>query len=466
MSLDPIFRPFVVAVCLVIAASTNAAPPSFAGKPLPHFIDESKLPFDALSGTETTRLYGVHKGAGYRIEVPENWNGDLVLHAHGFRGFCEPDGSGSCELTVSNPPIRRYLIDNGFAWGASSYAENGYQIRAGVLDTHALGTLFRGLVGNPRHTYLIGFSMGGHITGVSIEQFPNFYAGAMPMCGVMGDNELFDFFLDANMVATTLAGLENRIQFPLPENFNYQEDVVPDIKSALGLAFPVVLNAEGQHVKRSWEILTGGTRPIYEHGWLFWNLIASDFVFGLFGGDSSLGAAPASVTSNIETIYQLDNDPELNPDEVDLNARVPRKDSPPQAIHPNGLAAIPRVNGTFRIPVLSLHTLGDLFVPFHMQQIFKRRAMANGVGDLLVQRAIRDPQHCGFSLAEMEEGFGDLVSWVETGMKPAGDDVLDPTEVAAEDYGCQFTTPVSGPGRPSAFFDVLGPPFPPLPECP
>lgn len=466
MSSRLIFLSLVGVVCYVIAASSIAARPSFAGKPLPHFIDEAELPFDALPGTETNRFYGVHKGAAYRIEVPENWNGDLVLHAHGFRGTCQPDGSGSCELTVDNAPIRRYLIENGFAWAASSYSENGYQISAGVIDTHALGTLFRGLVGNPRHTYLMGFSMGGHVTGVSIEQFPNFYDGAMPMCGVMGDNELFDFFLDANMVATTLADQENRIQFPLPEGFNYQEDVVPDIKSALGPAFPVVLNAEGQHVKNSWEILSGGDRPIYEHGWLFWNLIAPDFIFGLFGGDSSIGVAPASVTSNIDTVYQLDNDPGLNADEIDLNGRVPRTDSPPQAIHPDGLAAIPRVNGTFRIPVLSLHTLGDLFVPFHMEQIYKRRAIASGVGDLLVQRAIRDPQHCGFSQTEIEEAFADLVNWVETGMKPAGDDVLDPAEVAAEDYGCQFTTPVSGPGRPSAFFDLLGPPFPPLPGCP
>ena len=30
--------------------------------------------------------------------------------------------------------------------------------------------------------------MGGHITGVAIEQYPNAYDGAMPMCGVMGDN--------------------------------------------------------------------------------------------------------------------------------------------------------------------------------------------------------------------------------------------------------------------------------------
>src|SRR2546425_6103884 len=47
-----------------------------AGPPPAYFVDESKLPFDALAGTSTTRSWGVHNGAGYRIEVPDNWNGD------------------------------------------------------------------------------------------------------------------------------------------------------------------------------------------------------------------------------------------------------------------------------------------------------------------------------------------------------------------------------------------------------
>ncbi|MEO8678523.1 MAG: hypothetical protein ABI665_05725 [Vicinamibacterales bacterium] len=84
------------------------APAVKADKPPQYFVDQTKLPFDALSGTTTTRLWGVHGGAGYRIEVPANWNGELVLYAHGYRG-------GLLELTVSNHPIRRYLIEHGYA---------------------------------------------------------------------------------------------------------------------------------------------------------------------------------------------------------------------------------------------------------------------------------------------------------------------------------------------------------------
>jgi len=55
-----------------------------AAKPPQYFVDESTLPFDPLPGASA--FWGVHKGAGYRIEVPAAWNGDLVVWAHGFRG--------------------------------------------------------------------------------------------------------------------------------------------------------------------------------------------------------------------------------------------------------------------------------------------------------------------------------------------------------------------------------------------
>ena len=59
----------------------------------------------------------------YRIEIPEKWNGELMLSSHGFVSNAGPEGS---RLRVGNPAIREHLIQNGFAWGASSYRCNGY----------------------------------------------------------------------------------------------------------------------------------------------------------------------------------------------------------------------------------------------------------------------------------------------------------------------------------------------------
>jgi hypothetical protein len=110
-----------------------------------------------------------------------------------------------------------------------------------------------------------------------------------------------------------------------------------------------------------------------------------------------------------------------------------------QGRHPNGLANIPPILGKIAIPVISIHTIGDLFVPFSMEQIYARRVAANGRSNQLVSRAIRDVGHCGFAASEEVAAFADLVNWVEHGIKPAGDDILTPAVVAAPHFGCTFT---------------------------
>src|SRR5882672_5341727 len=105
----------ILGVFVLLALGGN---PVLAGPPPAYFVDESKLPFDALPGTSTTRYWGVHGGAGYKIEVPDDWNGDLVLYAHGFRGT-------GLELTVSDPRLRQYLVTHGYAWAARYWRRRG-----------------------------------------------------------------------------------------------------------------------------------------------------------------------------------------------------------------------------------------------------------------------------------------------------------------------------------------------------
>lgn len=390
-----------------------------AQQPPGYFVDETKLPFPSLAGTTTTRLWGVQGGAGYRIEVPSDWNGELVLYAHGYRG-------NALELTVSNPSIRAYLIAHRYAWAASSYSTNGYDVTAGVKDTHDLGTLFNGLVAKPSRTYIMGHSMGGHITGVLAEQYARTYAGALPMCGVMGDNELFDYFVDFHLIAQAITGTD--VGYPFPAD--YASSTVPAMKSALAAAFPAGLNADGLKLKAATINISGGARPLTDIAFTSWG----NFLFTQGVG------YPEGFTENENIVYQLDSDPALNPDETQLNDDIRRLALDPQARHPEGLGGIPGISGDLRIPVLSMHTLGDLFVPFSMEQIYAQRAADHGKADLLVSRAIRDVGHCGFTTLEQENAFADLVNWVENGVKPAGDPLLDPAAVADANFGCAFTT--------------------------
>ncbi|TQV65977.1 hypothetical protein FKG94_27680 [Exilibacterium tricleocarpae] len=434
LSRQPLLAIITIAWLGISSLSVNADHNWRASRDIPpYFVDTTKLPFTALPDLPARQLWGVIRGAGYRIEVPDAWNGDLVMWAHGFRG----DG---LELTVDNHPLRAWLLANGFAWAASSFSRNNYEVGQAALDSHRLRLAFRRLVAKPHRVYMSGASMGGHITGVVIERWPWRYNGALSICGVMGDLDLFDYFFDFSLVAQSLADIE--AEFPPPAD--YATAVIPEIRAQLELfpdSFPFTLNQAGESLKQATRFLTGGARPTFDQGFIFWNGVNRDFVLGLADGDGTPEDSRRVVVDTTDSIYQLDGDPSLSPEEQRLNDSVLRIEDEGRKKYQRGLRlrSIPKIRGNIRMPVLSLHTLGDLFVPFHMQQIYARRVARYGRSHLLVQRAIRDFGHCTFTPEELSRGMSDLVDWVEHGSRPAGDNILDPQIVADPDFGCRFT---------------------------
>ncbi len=437
-------KKLILAFAVLVFASLGA----IAAPPPEYFVDKTKLPFGETASIPTQRLWGVHNSAGYRIEVPYNWNGKLVMWAHGYRGT-------GLELTVDDHPLRVFLIANGYAWAASSYSRNSYDPAQGAKDTHALTKFFNGRFGRPTRTYITGASMGGHITGIVAEQWPQSYDGAMPICGVMGDYELFDYFLDFNLAAQTLS----RVGKPYPFAADYLGVTVPATKLGLGPAFPFVLNPAGQNFKSLVELRSGGVRPVFEQGFLFWNgIVPGDFLFGLGVGDGTLPRQPGVAVQNSDVTYQFDTNVGLTAAEVAFNAAIQRVTADPQARHNNGISNVPPTTGDLRIPMLTLHTLGDLFVPFQMEQVYAERVAAHHASHLLVQCATRDFGHCSFTGPELVTTFVDLVKWVEAGIKPAGDNVRDPAAVADPDFGCTFTDKVSPRLWNQAGLEFLQPP--------
>lgn len=434
--------------CLLPAGSAVGAD---GGEPEPDwFIDESKLPFDPLPGFEdATRLWGVDHDAGYRIEVPADWNGSLVMWAHGYRGE-------GLELTVDNHPLRAHLVANGYAWAASSYSSNSYNAGDGVADTYQLVRLFRRQVARPDTTYITGISMGGHVTARSIEQYPRAYDGAMPVCGVVGDYELFDYFLDFNLAAQQLGLGTSR--YPITDGEAYIGGDVPAIKANLEASpgsWPVALNARGEAFKQLVELRSGGDRPNFDEAWEFWNTTASsagpgNFLFNLGVGDGTVAGRPGIVPDNKGVIYQLDLDPAISDQESTFNHAIARVRGDKRLRRSPALNPIPVVTGRIGVPVLSLHNLGDLFVPFHNEVEYARDVARWGKSELLVQRAIRGVGHCEFTPTELVTAFDDLVDWVQDGARPEGDVVLDPAVVAAADYGCRFTDFDTPGGHPRA----------------
>ncbi len=418
-------------------------------------VDEDALAFEAAEGTsvEADRWTGVIDGAGYRVEVPDNWNGMLVMYAHGYRG--EGD-----VLTVSNPDIRQYYIENGYAWAASSYSTNFYDVRTGVEDTNALALAFTEIAADngrtldtPSKIYITGHSMGGHVTAAAIETEPYAtannvveYAGAVPKCGVLGGELEFDYLLSFTLAAQEVAGM-GATTFPATDFdiaainevlWNQPPPTFGELAS--GEAQPADPTDEGLILQGIVRDLSGGERPAFVQGFQGPYYYV---VMGTGGRDGTInGILAEDLTSNVGFTYQIDTDPALSAEERAFNNSILRVMADPgaNALRDDGLRWIPRINGQFSVPVVSLHNLGDLYVPFVHEQAYRRRAEANGSDYWLVQRAIRSSPHCDFTQEEQIEAFADMIAWEQNGTKPEGDNVLDPEVVASDDYGCEFTT--------------------------
>jgi pimeloyl-ACP methyl ester carboxylesterase len=133
-------------------AAPRPLPPKVIVSPEPQGITLEDPSFEALPGARA--YFGRLGGAVYQIEVPDTWNGRLVLYMHGFQGLAP-------EASVNPPGIRSYLIRNGYAWGASSYSSTSLIPGRAADETAALWDEFVERFGRPQFTYVTGHSMGG-----------------------------------------------------------------------------------------------------------------------------------------------------------------------------------------------------------------------------------------------------------------------------------------------------------------
>lgn len=408
----------------------------------------------------------------YAIEVPDGWDGDgLIMWTHGYAGE-------TLDLTVQLPPAawRQTVINAGYAWAASSYSANWYDVRAGIEDTNKLALNVTSYVeadhgarlAKPNQYLISGVSMGGHIAAAAIDrenrertQFKVNYAGAAPFC--QSEQNQFQWLGDYTRVMMELAGYGDEdysefkelvgtfqgagtIKFltvPGPminALFNQKAGGLPDWSSPKGVA--------GQRLVDIARNLTGGPRPIFDIGFnSFWH----DVVLTTGGGDGKInGILASNGYSNDDVVYRWTTGAQPTAAELDFNESLTRVKGDPTAnpLRNDGVRWIPLVNGDFDVPVLTMHTLGDFYVPFRHQQLYRERAQDNGNADLLVQRAIRASSHCDFSAGEYQSAMTDWLSWVNGGAKPAGDDVLTPSVVANPTYGCAFTVGTR-PGLPA-----------------
>lgn len=337
-------------------------------------------------------------GSTYALYRPAEWNGGLVLFAHGAVPPTMP-----VELPAAAAPLRDALVARGYGWAYSTFSENGFAVKDGVQRTRQLRGLFAGAFGHPEHTYVMGISLGGTIALMLAETNPGLFDGALPMCSFAGGTQmefdynwgsraLFDYFFPGVIPGDALH---------VPDDLDFNRDVVPAVRNAL-LADPT----------RAMEM--AGVDQIEIKYANFSELVTA--IASAFGpqvnytNDLLDRTHGRSWFDNTATVYTGSQD------DAALNAGVGRFSSTPDAR--NYADHYYEPDGRLMIPVLTLHTTRDPGVPFAHEAVYAGIVAAQGKSDLLVQRAIDRFGHCTFTLEERVRALEDLVAWAERGVKP------------------------------------------------
>ena len=381
---------------------------------------------------------GTIDGAEYRVEVPERWNGTLVLYSHGYYppglDFPVP------RVAVANADeTEEWLLDHGYALAASEFQENGigYQIENALSDQLALLDWFDAHIGRPHRTVGAGQSLGVAIATLLAERHPHRFDGVVAMCGAYDPLAAWNATLDINFVVRTLLAPGEDIDLVRAGNPVASRDALlaaiervrdsPRGRAKLALA-AAVGNVTGWYASLEPKPteLTEWIRQQTE--WVYWANVfgrgpvamadleqrAGGNPLWNVGVDYARQLARSSQRDVVRRAYR-DAGLDLRADLAQL-AAAPRIAPDPGAVQYMKRFGIPR--GATPVPVISLHTTGDGGAPPDQERWYAEQVRRNGDPDRLRQVYVDRGGHCSFNAAEEVVTLRALLTKIDTGRWP------------------------------------------------
>src|ERR1700733_1762153 len=369
-------------------------------------------------------------GATYLIQVPANWNCTLFLYSHGY----VTPGSANPAQDVGDPVTGAWLLGHGYALAGSSYASTGWAIQQALTDQIATLNVFDQQVGRPTRTIAWGHSLGGIITAGLIQDYPNRFSAALPMCGVLSGG-----------VATWDTALH-------PE-FAFQQLIDPSVQ-VVNISNPTAnLTAADQAAAAAQQTLQGRARLALAAalgdtpGWFtplspepaandyagqesnqyLWDTqVDFPFVFALRAELQARAGGNPSWNTGVNYFSDLAKSADLREDVALYRAAglslvkdlatlnsASRISADPSAV--KYLATNIAFNGHLSMPVLTMHTTGDGLVVPQNEQAYASVVQRAGDSRLLRQVFVSRAGHCAFTPAETITAAQTLLNRLATG---------------------------------------------------
>ena len=366
-------------------------------------------------------------GTAYRMDVPPNWNGTLLVGLDYAAGPLAPVSSA--------------LLSRGYAMAGTTRLVTGWDVTKSIANQLATLDLFNQRYRAPVRVFVLGSSLGAHTGAATIQARPDRFAGAVLMCGgLAGAIGLWQSKLDAVFVAKTLLAAGNPA-LPVtgvPADFattarpawlKVLADAQQSPTGRARIALAAVIGqlptwSDPRKPQPAESNLAGLQEGLYD---------------SLAGGPLPVIGQAMSSRNEIERRSGGNISSNVGVDYADLLKRSGRADLVDALYHEAGLdlaqdlkalAAAPRVRadtaavawaqpgvwtGALRMPVITVNGIGDNISPVAGQDAYQRIVEKAGKADLLRQTYTNTAGHCGFSPGETVAAVDALSARVTTG---------------------------------------------------
>lgn len=335
----------------------------------------------------------------YYICVPDDWNGDLVVFAHGYVSPTLPLSIVDYVLPPDNKPVSEIITAMGYAFATTSYSQNGLVIPQAVKDIKALIDQFPAISGRPapRHIYVAGASEGGLVTALALEKYPAL-SGGLAACGPVGDfRKQIDYFGDFLVLFNyffpqVLPGLSDPPgKIPTPELIPAE---LPGKWSAVEAAVFAAVNTNPSAAKQLLKVSKASPDPDDSSsmetilGILWYDIFATNDAVAKLGGHPY---------DNSRRWYSGSNN------DLRLNLKIGRFHADNEALVNMGKGYT--ASGNLLGPLVTLHTTADPIVPYWHETLYNIKALLSGSLLRHLNIPVVRYGHCQFSQNELLTAF-------------------------------------------------------------
>lgn len=394
--------------CLFLGTTLSLAMAQPTLQPCPKEVKDLPAETTCWSGQD-------EMGAYYWIAKPKNWNGDLILHAHGGPAL------GQAKLSRATSDLKRWSIwpRDGFALAITSYRAGGVAVMSAAEDVARLLPIATSVIGTPKKVILHGQSWGASVAARAAEidgplskVKPKVDAVLLTSGVLAGGSKSYDFRIDLRAVWQAVCNNHprpNEIQYPLWQGLPKdakpmsKEDMKARVDECLGLDKPITERTAQQkdNLKTIMNVIKIHEKNIQGH--LTWATNHfQDIVWNRLNGKNPF--------SNDTVKYAGSSN------DAKLNQKVVRYKADPEAFAAFAKDTDP--TGNIAQPILTMRAIDDPIAFVELADTWEQTVAKAGHSKNMVQLYTDDHEHSYLTDAQYVAAMNALLAWVDQGKKP------------------------------------------------